>query len=223
MALSTYGSPGDVFGSSPQTATFGSAVSLGDLMLAKVQIGTGTAPTVSDSVSSGANWTLVPGTGAADGTTPYWFYWFSKVMNVTSATAPVVTVTGGAFIDTFNVIAVTGFSGTPSFDATNTNLQTGTTVGAGTANTVQSTTQSGEILLAMWAGTSSFFIGAPSPSWSNWPSSSWQSVLIGPEPSGTNCNGSFTPNAATFWVQSLIGVYDAIAPSSYSLTSSMEF
>src|ERR1700749_1428961 len=207
MALSAYGSPGDTSGSSPQTRQYGTAVALNDLMLTKVITGVPTTPVLADNVSSGGNWPQVSGTEQFDSTTSLYFWWFSKVMNVTSATLPTVACTSaGVFFEQFNIIAITGFLGTPSFDATNTNLQSGT---GGTANTVQSTTQSGEILLAQWASQSSFFTGQPS-GWSQWPpSSAWTSSLIGPEPSGTNCNASNAQNASSYWVQSLIGVYDA--------------
>jgi hypothetical protein len=206
-ALSPYGVAGDVQGSSPQTRTFTTAVANGDLMIVKVPAATATAPVCSDNVSTGANWALVSGTGQTDGTSPYYFYWFEKVMNVTSGTAPTLTCTSGGFINNMNVVAITGFVGSPAFDATNTNLQTGTTTG-GAASTTQTSAHAGEILLAHWYAAS-FFTAAPSPSWANWPSSAWPSVLIGPLSSGTNANASWTPNAASYWVQSLIGVYDA--------------
>jgi hypothetical protein len=209
-ALSTYGSPGDAFGRSPQTPTFSSAVANGDLMIMKVQTSTSTTPTVADSVSTGANWALVSGTGTADGTTGYWFYWFWKVMNVTSGTAPVGTVTSAGFIASVNVIAIHGFAGTPAFDTSNTFLQTGTGTSAATT---QSTTHAGEILLAMWASSSSFFTATPT-GWSNWPSSNWQSVLAGPAASGTSFNATNAQNASSFWVQSEIGIYDATGGSS---------
>jgi hypothetical protein len=213
MALSYYGSSGDVQGASPVTYVFASAVTNGDWMVAKVQAGSSTVPTVSDNVSSGGNWTLISGTGQTDSTSPYWFFWFKKQMNVTSATAPTVTAVSPGYTGAFNCIAIGGFVGTLMTDATNTNLQTGTTVGAGAANTVQSTTQPGEILLAMWFGASGFFSGIPAPGWSIWPASTWPSVLIGPEPAGTNCNAAYTPNTATYWVQSMVGIYDPGTPT----------
>ena len=202
MSLSVIHGPSETNSSTPFTATFTGSVGIGQLMLVFFQ--GFTTPTVSDNVNTG-NYSLL-----ASYSTPQLSLYY-MVTNAANAGSTTVTVTGTGYVFVW-MMAVTGFVGTPTIDAT-LGQPTATATSA-TAALSMSSNFPNEILLMNVGGASQ------GPLSSNVTVTGWSPGTAGANsllnafyaieaaPTANNFSGTLTSQQ---WFLQGAGIYDLVA------------
>lgn len=197
-------------GNPPGTCTISATVATGQIIIALQDSG-GTSTSVADSVNTGSYSVLYSVTNASHLQRIFW------IVTNSASGAATLTLSGSSGFTYFQCFAVTGFTGTPTSDASIQNYATGT----GVTLAINATSNfANEVLLINELNNSSEAVTVSG--WTNVGSSNSTIGFYAFEPtSGTANNFSGTVTTSATWYLQLAGIYDlpagSYAPQSLTL------